>query len=113
MERVSINELMQIERLLLEMNVRFKFDLSLGDSLKLYRYLRDVGEVTNFFFYIQDEYAQKNKDAEKLKEYNNRLVSEKIDFNIKEIQSFIDTVSSRFDDESFNDLLSKTRFWVN
>ena len=113
MERVSINELMQIERLLLEMNVRFKFDLSLGDSLKLYRYLRGVGEVTNFFFYIQDEYAQKNKDAEKLKEYNNRLVSEKIDFNIKEIQSFIDTVSSRFDDESFNDLLSKTRFWVN
>ena len=113
MERVSINELMQIERLLLEMNVRFKFDLSLGDSLKLYRYLRDVGEVTNFFFYIQDEYAQKNKDAEKLKEYNNRLVSEKIDFNIKEIQSFIDTVSSRFDDENFNDLLSKTRFWVN
>ncbi len=113
MERVSINELMQIERLLLEMNVRFKFDLSLGDSLKLYRYLKDVGEVTNFFFYIQDEYAQKNKDAEKLKEYNNKLVSEKIDFNIKEIQSFIDTVSSRFDDESFNDLLSKTRFWAN
>ena len=36
---ITIGELMVIERFLLEIDVRFKFDLSFPEALKLYNFL--------------------------------------------------------------------------
>lgn len=113
MEQTYVTELMTVERLLLEIDSRFKFELTLNDSLRLYNYLKKVGNVTNFFFYIQDEFSRKYPDKEKVKDYNRKLMSEKIEFDLFEIEGFIDYVYETFDDDDFRDIVSKNRFWHN
>jgi hypothetical protein len=113
MEQTYVTELMTVERLLLEIDSRFKFELTLNDSLRLYNYLKKVGNVTNFFFYIQDEFSRKYPDKEKVKDYNRKLMSEKIEFDLFEIEEFIDYVYETFGDDDFRDIVSKNRFWHN
>lgn len=113
MEQTYVTELMTVERLLLEIDSRFKFELTLNDSLRLYNYLKKVGNVTNFFFYIQDEFSRKYPDKEKVKDYNRKLMSEKIEFDLFEIEGFIDYVYETFGDDDFRDIVSKNRFWRN
>jgi hypothetical protein len=51
---ITIGQLMVIERFLLEIDVRFKFELSFSEALKLYNYLKDVGRITNLYFNLMD-----------------------------------------------------------
>ena len=111
MKRTFISEIMTVERILLEIDKKFKFDLSFNDSLKLYNYLKEVGRVTNFFFYIQGEFSKKYQDQEKLMKYRSKLFSESLDIDLTDIEHFIDNVYTSFNDSEFSDLIKKNRFW--
>ena len=92
MKYAFISEIMTVERILLEIDKKFKFDLSFNDSLKLYNYLKEVGRVTNFFFYIQGEFSKKYQDQEKLMKYRSKLFSEALDIDLTDIEHFIDNI---------------------
>ena len=111
MEHIYITEAMTVEKLLLEIDSRFKFDLSFNDELKLYNYLKEIGNLTNFFFYIQDEFSRRYPDKEKVKAYNRKLMSEKIEFDLSGAEDFIDRVFEETDDKEFKDTVLKNRFW--
>lgn len=111
MKHAFISEIMTVERILLEIDKKFKFDLSFNDSLKLYNYLKEVGRVTNFFFYIQGEFSKKYQDQEKLMKYRSKLFSEALDIDLTDIERFIDNIYTTFNDSEFADLLKKNRFW--
>lgn len=113
MKEVCITEVMTVEKLLLEIDSRLKFELSLNDALKLYNYLKEIGGITNFFFYIQEEFSWKCQDKDKVKAYNSKLMSEKIDFDLSGAEGFIDHVFEITDNEEFKDLVLKNRFWLN
>jgi hypothetical protein len=97
----------------LEIDSRLKFKLSLIDALKLYNYLKEIGGITNFFFYIQEEFSWKCQDKDEVKAYNSKLMSEKIDFDLSGAERFIDHVFEITDNEEFKDLVLKNRFWLN
>lgn len=110
---VTVNELMTIERFLLEINVRFKFTLSFSDVCKLYDYLKSVGKITNIYFETLDEFYRKHPDKEKVNEYRNKISGDKIEFNIDDVQRFIDDVFSTTEDDEFKNIVLKNRYWKN
>lgn len=107
----TVKELMVIERLLLEIENRFKFDLSLEKVSMLYDFLKTVGKVTNLFFLLQEDYYKKYGDKEKLKEYHDRLSNDKIEIGALGMINFIDWAFETFEDEEFKDIVTKNKFW--
>lgn len=108
---IKVKELMVLERLLLEIDVRFKFKMNFGDAFKLYELLKSIGRITNYAFYIQDEYAKKFDDSEKLKEYHNMVMDSEVPYDQKETIEFIEYVSFKFKDEEFENIILKNKFW--
>ena len=51
---IKLKELMVLERILLEFDVKYKFELDFGDAYKLHTYLNKVGKITSYAFLIQD-----------------------------------------------------------
>lgn len=108
---IKLNDLMVIERFLLEIDIRFKFMLDFNEALKLYDYLKDIGRITNYSFLIQDEFQKKYNDIDKLKEYHEKIVNSEIDYNISEVIRFIESVMGRYKDEEFENIILKNKFW--
>lgn len=107
----TVKELIVIERLLLEIENRFKFDLSLEKATMLYDFLKTVGKVTNLFFLLQENHYKKYGDKEKLKEYHDRLANGKIEIGALSMMNFIDWAFETFEDEEFKDIVAKNKFW--
>lgn len=90
---------MEVEKhLLLINNSDKKFELALNDLIKLKQYIKQVGDITDLFFKFQVEYANtviNNKDYEKLLiNYHNKLENDEIDFDLSEINNFINKINS-------------------
>ena len=107
----TINELMTLERLLLEIDARVKLELTLGDAVKLSKYLEEIGEITSLYFSLQEEHFRKYNDAEKLNEYHNRLSGDTIDYDTRKVKKFINDVSSKVVNKELGEILSKNRYW--
>ena len=110
---ITINELMTIERFLLEIEARFKFDLSFDKALKLYKYLKEIGSITNFFFLLQEEHYKKFNNTEELKVYRNKLSGDRFEFDTDDAIKFIDEIYDTTNDEEFKNIVLKNRFWKN
>ena len=108
---ITIGELMVIERFLLEIDVRFKFDLLFSEALKLYEFLKSVGRITNLYFKLLDEHYSKFNDPIALQEYRNKISGEEIEFDAEEIKKFIDNIYERVDNVEFKNIVLKNRFW--
>ena len=51
MKTIKLNDLMGLERLLLEIDIKYKFGLSFNDVYMLHIYLSNVGKITSYFFF--------------------------------------------------------------
>lgn len=108
---MKLKDLMSLERLLLEIDVKYKFELPFKDALKLYDYLKEVGKITNYFFFIQDEFHKKYNDIDKLKEYHDKLMKDDIEFGYEHITKFIENILNTYGDEEFQNLVNTVKFW--
>ena len=108
---MTLKELMTLERILLEIDLNYKFELSFNEAYRLYEYLKQVGKITSYAFLIQDEFNQKYGDVEKLKEYHDKIMTDEIDFNCKYIVEFIDLVAAKLNDDKINELIGNVKFW--
>ena len=109
---IKLKELMVLERILLEFDVKYKFELDFGDAYKLYSYLTKVGKLTSYAFLIQDEFHNKHNDTEKLKEYHNKVMDSTVYFNYGDIVKFIDELNEKFKDEKIGSLILNNTFWA-
>lgn len=109
---IKLKELMVLERILLEFDVKYKFELDFGDAYKLYSYLTKVGKLTSYAFLIQDEFHNKYNDTEKLKEYHNKVMDSTVYFNYGDIVKFIDELNEKFKDEKIGSLILNNTFWA-
>ena len=95
---MTVRNLMEVEKqfLMIE-NSDKKFDLNFNDLLKLKKYEKQVGEITDLFFKSQVEYANKiikDENYEKLlTEYHDKLENSEIDFDLSEISDFINKIN--------------------
>lgn len=108
---IKVKDLMVLERLLLEIDTRFKFDLNFNDAYKLYELLKKVGRITSYAFLIQDEYADKIKDSSKLLEYHKMVMNSNVEYNQNETIEFIEKISESMENEEFNKILNGIKFW--
>ena len=91
----TITELMKLEKQLLELNANNRFELSFGDYITLQHFLKDIGRITNYYFYLQEEYFKGHGDKDKLKEYHDRLSNDEIPYDTKSVENFIEKVNNK------------------
>ena len=108
---ITVKNLMTLERFLLEIENRFKFQLRFAEVIELYGFLKEVGKITNLFFMLQEQHAEKYKDKEALKEYHDKLINDSVNLNVTKMVEFVKDVSNRFYDEEFADIITKNQFW--
>lgn len=108
---ITVRNLMILERFLLEIENRFKFELKFGEVVELYDNLKEIGRITNLFFMLQEQYHKKFNDEEKLKEYHNRIIDDNVNLNTIRIIAFVKGICNRFDDGEFKDIVTKNKFW--
>lgn len=108
---IKLEELMVLERILLEFDVRHKFELDFGDAYKLYEYLKQVGKITSYAFLIQDEFHKTYNDVEKLKKYHEKVMESNITFDYTEITAFIEDMNNKLNDEKINNFILNNMFW--
>ena len=112
MNEIKFNDLITLERILLEIDFAHKFDLDFNEAYKLYMYLKDVGRITNYAFLMQGDYSKAyGEDKEKVMEYHNKVMNSKIDFDYKGIVDFIDSVSKKINDERIDKMIEINKFW--
>ena len=113
MKNVTMKQLMILERILLEINTKYKFQLEFSDAYNLYKFLKDIGSVTNYMFLLQDEFREQNDNIEDLKEYHNKLMNAEVDFNeeSENIIYFINLIVKYLDKEELTELVNKLKFW--
>lgn len=109
---IKLKELMVLERILLEFDVKYKFELDFDDAYKLYTYLNKVGKITSYAFLIQNEFHKKHNDTEKLKEYHNKIMDSVVYFNYGDIVKFIGELNEKFKDEKIASLILNNTFWA-
>lgn len=110
---ITVSNLMILERLLLEIDARLKYEMNFGDAYTLHKLLNEVGRITSYAFLIQDEYHKKFNDVDKLKEYHKMIMESEIttDTDYRDIIEFIEYVSFKFKDEGFDKVLNNIKFW--
>lgn len=99
---VSINKIMKIENILLQIEDKYKFKLEFNDLLKLKELILEIGKITELFFNIQIEFGEKYKDIELLKKYKEKLLNAKINFNVKKYIVFIDNIDKKLNVVNLN-----------
>lgn len=109
---ISLKKLMVLEKILLECDMKVKFELDFNNAYKLYTYLRDIGRITDYAFLLQDQFAKKFNDNDKLKEYHNKIMDSEIDFNTLGIENFIDNVDEKTKNEEFRNIVHKYAYWL-
>lgn len=92
---VSIDKIMKIENILLQIEDKYKFKLEFNDLLKLKELISEIGKITELFFNIQIEFGEKYKDIELLKKFKEKLLNAKINFNVKKYIVFIDNIDKK------------------
>lgn len=102
---------MILERFLLEIEARFKFELKFGEVVELYEFLKEVGKITNLFFALQEQHHEKFGDKEKLKEYHDKLMNDYVNINVSRMIEFVKDASNRFYDNEFANIITKNKFW--
>lgn len=108
---ITVKNLMSIERILLEIYTKHKFELDFNSVYKLYNYLRVIGRITNYSFQIQDEYYQTTKDEEKLKSFHEKVLNGEIDYDWSNTALFIDKLMEELNNEEVNEMVNKLKFW--
>ena len=110
---ITVSNLMILERLLLEIDARLKFEMNFGDAYTLHKLLNEVGRITSNAFLIQDDYHKKLNKKKKLKEYHKMVMDSEIttDTDYRDIIEFIEYISFKFKDGEFDKILNKIKFW--
>lgn len=108
---ITVKNLMTLERFLLEIDNRFKFQLRFAEVIELNKFLEEVGKITDIFFSLQDEHFKKFNDSEALSEYHDKLMNDVVMINTAKMIKFVKDISNRYYDDEFADIITKNKFW--
>ena len=108
---ITVKDLITLERFLLEINSRFKFQLKFAEIIELNKFIEEVGNITNLFFTLQEEHYRKFGDNDSLAEYHDKLMNDKVKINVSKMIAFVKDIFNRFGDEEFGEIVIKNKFW--
>ena len=108
---ITVKDLITLERFLLEINSRFKFQLKFAEIIELNKFIEEVGNITNLFFTLQEEHYRKFGDNDSLAEYHDKLMNDNVKINVSKMIEFVKDIFNRFGDEEFGEIVIKNQFW--
>lgn len=108
---ITIKNLMKIERILLEINAKHKFELSFNTAYKLVEFLRVIGRITNYSFLLQDEFSRKTINNDERVEYHVKILNSEVDYEWTKAASFIGEIMEELKNEDVNKLVNEFKFW--
>jgi hypothetical protein len=108
---ITVKDLITLERFLLEINSRFKFQLKFAEIIELNKFIEEVGSITNLFFTLQEEHYRKFGDNDSLAEYHDKLMNDNVKINVSKMIAFVKDIFNRFGDEEFGEIVIKNQFW--
>ena len=99
----NIKTLMDIEEVLLKADNDFRYTYSLDELIKSEKYIKEIGEITNLFLAVQIEYGKISVEnyKQKLVDYHNKLISDKIDIDLEKYIEFIKKILNRLSDKDY------------
>ena len=108
---ITVKNLMVIERILLEINSKYRFELSFNTAYKLAEFLRVIGRITNYSFLIQDEFSRKTINNDERVEYHVKILNSEVDYDWTKAASFIGEIMEELKNEDLNKLVNELKFW--
>ena len=90
MKKLTVRELIELEKKLLEIHEKHRFELSFGDFIKLEKLMKEVGAITNLFFELQKDFYNEFQDKNKLELYHEKLQYDEIEYDTTEIEEFLE-----------------------
>ena len=108
---ITIKNLMTIERILLEIYTKHRFELNFKSAYKLYNYLRVIGRITNYSFQIQEEYYQIIKDENKMGVFHEKILNSEVEYDWVNAASFIGELMEELKNNEINEMVNKLKFW--
>jgi hypothetical protein len=92
----KIEDLISIEKQLLEIEDKHKFDITLDELIELEEHTKKVGAITSIYFNVQFEFSRKFDDENKLQKYHDKLTECELTFDYDSILNFIATIKSKY-----------------
>ncbi len=109
MKRIKIHQLIVLERILMEIEDRYKFDMLFSTAYSVMEWLKTIGKITDYAIMIQEEYQKATNDIEGLKAYHKKVMEDEIELGIVDnVISFIDEISKGKDIEK---IIQEVKFW--
>ena len=108
---ITVKNLMVIERILLEINSKYRFELSFNTVYKLAEFLRVIGRITNYSFFLQDEFSRKTINNDERVEYHVKILNSEVDYDWTKAASFIGEIMEELKNEDVNKLVNELKFW--
>lgn len=108
---ITVKNLMVIERILLEINSKHRFELSFNTAYKLAEFLRVIGRITNYSFLLQDEFSRKTINNDERVEYHVKILNSEVDYEWTKAASFIGEIMEELKNEDVNKLVNELKFW--
>jgi hypothetical protein len=109
---ITIKTLMDIEEIILKADNDLRFTYSLDELIKSETYIKEIGDITNVFLGVQIEYSKiiDEKDEQykqKLVDYHNKLISDKLYIDITKYLQFIKQIESKIFDKEYYEKAKK------
>ena len=101
---IKVNYLMDIERILLEINDKYKFDLPFNEQYQVHYFLKIIGDITDYFFEIQNTFYGEIKNQDELQNYHDKMMNEEIEFDTTNVLKLIDKLLEEINDEELKKL---------
>lgn len=95
---VKIENLISIEKQLLEIEDKHKFDITLDELIRLEEYTNKVGNITSIYFNVQFEFSRKFDDENKLQKFHDKLTECELTFDCESILNFIAMIKAKYGD---------------
>ena len=108
---ITVKNLMVIERILLEINSKHRFELSFNTAYKLAEFLRVIGRITNYSFLLQDEFNNMTLDRDEKVEYHVKILNSEVDYDWTKAASFIGEIMEELKNEDVNKFVNELKFW--
>lgn len=89
MQNVTVRRLMDIEKELLEIDLKGRYTMPFKDALRLRRYLTEIGEITDYSFYLQHEYSREAPSENDMSAFHDRIMDSDVEYDVEDVCSFI------------------------
>ena len=70
---MTIQDVINVEKKLLTIQDEYRFKLDMGELIQLNQYVKQIGEITSYYFNTLYEFSKTIKSIDELKEYKEKL----------------------------------------